>query len=266
MSRIRPAAWPQFAATAHGSLVTFGLVKPPPHPFRNRALAIGLGMLCMGASTAQTAPMPAPADLERAFALLRQAAAARGPAGARIEVLPGTADLRLKLADCARAEPHLPPGASAWGRTRVGLRCVDGAVAWTVYWPATVQVWANAAVPRAPLPAGTVLTAADLMLAPVDWAAAATPPTALIKDASGRTLARHVAPGQALLAADLRARQWFAGGDVVQLVATGAGFAISSEAKALAAGIEGQPVRVITEQGRTLVGKPVGERRVEVAL
>jgi len=223
-------------------------------------------VLCTGVSNAQTTTMPAPADLERAFALLRQAAAARAPAGARIEVLPGAADPRLKLADCARAEPHLPPGAPAWGRTRVGLRCVQGAVAWTVYWPATVQVWANAAVPRATLPLGTVLAAGDLMQAPVDWAAAATPPLASISDAAGRTLARHVVPGQALRAADLRARQWFAGGDTVQVVATGAGFAISSEAKALSAGIEGQPVRVVTDQGRTLVGKPVGERRVEVAL
>jgi len=111
-----------------------------------------------------------------------------------------------------------------------------------------------------------VLEAGDLMQAPVDWAAAATPPLALINDAIGRTLARPAAPGQALRAADLRARQWFAGGETVQLVATGAGFAVSGEARALSAGIEGQPVRVITEQGRTLIGRPVGERRVEVAL
>ena len=266
MSRISQGGRPQFASTRHGPLVTFSLVKLRPKPSLNRALALGLGVLCAGVSTAQPAPMPAPADLDRAWALLRQAAAAQAPAGARIEVLPGAADPRLKLADCARTEPHLPPSTPVWGRSRVGLRCVQGAVAWTVYWPATVQVWAQAAVPRAALPAGTVLTAADLMLAPVDWAAAAAPPLASIPDAAGRTLSRHVAPGQALRTADLRARQWFAGGDTVRLVATGAGFSVSGEAKALSAGIEGQPVRVVTEQGRTLIGKPVGERRVEVAL
>jgi flagellar basal body P-ring formation protein FlgA len=263
MSRIRPATRPQFAAPELGALTTFGLVKPRPHlPF--------IGLLAIAGPAALfaqvPAPMPAQADLDRAVALLRQAAAAQAPAGARIEVLPGAADPRLKLADCARTEPHLAPGAPVWGRTRVGLRCAQGAVAWTVWWPATVQVWADAAVPRGALPAGSVLTEGDLVRGPVDWAAASTPPLANIKDAAGRTLARHVEPGQALRPADLRVRQWFAGGDTVQLVATGAGFSIGGEARALTPGIEGQPVRVITEQGRTLVGRPVGERRVEVAL
>jgi flagella basal body P-ring formation protein FlgA len=69
-----------------------------------------------------------------------------------------------------------------------------------------------------------------------------------------------------LRGADLRARQWFAAGDNVRLVATGSGWRINGEGQALAAGVEGQSVRVRTESGRVVSGVPVAERLVEVAL
>ena len=52
-------------------------------------------------------------------------------------------------------------------------------------------------------------------------------------------------------------------GDVV---AVGAGFAISAEGQALSPGLEGQSTRVRLEAGRIVVGMPVGERRIEVPL
>jgi flagellar basal body P-ring formation protein FlgA len=236
------------------------VVKHRPLPAL-AALAV-LWALCAPAAFAQ----PSAADLERAFALLHQAAAARAPKGARIEVLPGTPDPRLKLAECARAEPQLAVAAPLWGRTRIGLRCVQGPVAWSVQWPVTVQVWAAAPVPRTALAAGTVLAENDLVSAVADWAAGATPPLTDPADWIGRTLARPVPAGQALRAADLRARQWFASGEAVRVLAQGPGFVVSATGRALSPGIEGQPVRVITDDGRTLVGRAVGERRVEVAL
>ena len=50
------------------------------------------------------------------------------------------------------------------------------------------------------------------------------------------------------------------------MVASGPGFALESEGQALSNGIEGQPARVRTENGRVLTGLPSGERRVEVGL
>jgi flagella basal body P-ring formation protein FlgA len=224
--------------------------------------------LCLWAflTMAQAQQPPSAADVQRALALLNQAAAAKAPAGARIQVLAGTADPRLKLAPCDKAEPFFAAGAPAWGRTRVGLRCAEGAVRWTIYLPATVQVWAPAAATRAPLPAGSVLAESDLVLTATDWAAAPSPVLATVADAVGRTLARAAAPGQALRQADLRARKWFASGEPVDVVAAGAGYAVSTSGRALAVGIDGQPVRVVTDDGRTLVGKAVGPRRVELAL
>ena len=69
-----------------------------------------------------------------------------------------------------------------------------------------------------------------------------------------------------LRGADLRSRQWFAAGDNVRLVAAGSGWRINGEGQALAAGVEGQSVRVRTESGRVVSGVPVAERLVEVAL
>jgi flagella basal body P-ring formation protein FlgA len=103
-------------------------------------------------------------------------------------------------------------------------------------------------------------------MAEVDWAAAAAPPFTALQALSGRVLARPVAAATALRPADLQPRVWFAPGDTVQISARGRGFAIGAEGRALTSGREGHPARVRTESGRVVVGQPVGERRVELAL
>jgi flagellar basal body P-ring formation protein FlgA len=211
------------------------------------------------------APLPATA-LADAAALARAAAAVLAPAGARIEVEAGAVDGRLRLAPCARVQAHALAGTRPWGQTRVGLRCVDGPRRWAISLPLTVKVFAPALVGRAPLPAGTVLAADDLVSAVVDWAAAPAGPPLAADALLGRTLLRTVAAGQPLTAPDLKPRQWFAAGDTVRIVASGAGFAVAGEGQALSPGVEGQSARVRTESGRVLSGLPVGERRVDVAL
>jgi flagellar basal body P-ring formation protein FlgA len=180
----------------------------------------------------------------------------------RLEVELGSLDPRLKLAPCARIEPFLPPGAKLLGRTRIGLRCLAGARRWTVYWPLTVKAWTSGWVAASPLAAGTVITGAHLTAGEVDIAdgpaAAPLQPQAAI----GRTLTRPVTAGSPLRAADLRQRQWFAAGDTVRVVAGGAGFELSTDGQAMNPGIEGQRVRVRTEGGRTITGRPVGDRLV----
>jgi flagellar basal body P-ring formation protein FlgA len=209
---------------------------------------------------------PTPELLQRAATLARDAAASLAPPLARIDVQPGALDSRLQLAPCAQVQAYLPAGASAWGRTRVGLRCTDGAARWNVFLPVLVQVWAPAVVVQAELPAGARLQAAQLSTAIVDWAAAGAAPLPLPAAAIGRTLARPVAAGQALRSTDLQSRQWFAAGDTVQVLAQGDGFSVATEAQALSPGLEGQPARVRTEGGRVLSGQPVGDKRIEVRL
>lgn len=184
----------------------------------------------------------------------------------RLEVEPGRLDPRLRLAPCRRVEPRWPDQAAPGQPLRVALRCVDGDKPWQVWLPIQVRLFAPAVVILRPLPAGTVISAADLQLADADWAAQPRMPFARIDELVGRTLARPLAAGHALRATDLRERQWFASGEAVQLLARGAGFTVAGEAQALGPGIEGRPVRVRTEAGRVLQGMPVGERRVEMLL
>lgn len=187
-------------------------------------------------------------------------------AAARVVVELGQADPRLRLAPCQRAEPYLLPGMKLWGRSRIGLRCVEGASRWNVSLPLTVHVFAPALVAVGPLDAGTALSAEQLRLAEVDIAAE---PGAVFTDAAallGRSLGRPVQAGEALRSGSLKQRQWFAAGTQVKVTARGAGFAIAGEGQALNQGLDGQDVRVRFENGRTVTGRAVGEREVEVLL
>jgi len=153
-----------------------------------------------------------------------------------------------------------------WGKARIGLRCKTGPTPWNVYLPVTVKVFGRALVVPAGAAAGSVLAEADLAEAEVDLAEEFTPALVDPRLAVGRTLAQNLRPGQTLRQTHIKSRQWFVAGETVRVIATGAGFALESEAQALSNGIEGQPARVRTESGRVLTGLPSGERRVEVAL
>ncbi|HNT37780.1 MAG TPA: flagellar basal body P-ring formation chaperone FlgA [Rubrivivax sp.] len=205
--------------------------------------------------------------VERVQALVRtQAPRAAGAAQTpRVVVEVGRLDPRLRLAPCERVEPRLPPG-RLWGRTRVGLRCVQGPTHWQVWLPLTVRVFAPGLVSAAGLPAGTVLTPADLQLAEVDWAGNAQTPWLHAAELVGRTLARPLRPGQAIYARDLRQRQWFAAGETVQVMARGSGFTVAGEALALGPGLEGQRVRLRVESGRVITARAVAPQRAEIEL
>jgi len=195
------------------------------------------------------------------------ATGATGAAAApRIEVSVGQLDPRLRLAPCQHVEPYLPEGTRLWGKSRIGLRCTQGAVKWNVYLPITVKVFGRALVATSGTAAGSVLTAADVAQAEVDLAEDASVAVAEPELVVGRTLARALKPGQSLRQSHLKARQWFAAGDTVTVVAQGNGFRVAGEGQALNNGVEGQPVRVRTESGRLITGQPVAERRVELAL
>ncbi|MFG6459177.1 flagellar basal body P-ring formation chaperone FlgA [Roseateles sp. BYS96W] len=230
-----------------------------------RRTAFLIGLALVGAQAcAQT--VLEPALIERVRQLAEAAARATAPPGTRVAVEIGQLDSRLRLAPCAQIQPYLPPGVAVWGRSRIGLRCTAGTARWNVTLPVRVAVFGRVVVASGPLPAGVNLTQEQLAMADIDIAAE---PGAVFTDAGqliGRTLARPVGAAEALRAPALKSRQWFAAGETVQVSAVGDGFAVSSEAQAMGAGIEGQDVRVRFESGRVVSGRAVGERRVEVAL
>ena len=196
-------------------------------------------LLALGTASRAAEPTPTAAATELEQQVRQFALEAGATPGMRVEVLVGALDPRLRLAPCERVEPYLPAGTRLWGRTRIGLRCAQGRTPWNVYLPLTVKVFGRGLIAAATLPAGTVLASADLRTGEVDLAAGAAP--LLVTEAAvGRTLARPLTAGQTIRQDDLRARQWFAAGDTVQIIAVGQGFSVSGEGQALGPGLEGR--------------------------
>lgn len=246
-----------------------------PHSPRipRRLAAAGLlacaACVCLGAAAAEVE-----FDLQAHVQAMAQAhhqqlSAAAGqpaPRPTRIEVEVGALDSRVRLAPCTRMEPYLPPGMQPWGRTRIGVRCVEGPTRWNVFLPVTVRVFGPAVVAATPLPAGTELQPSQLRTIEADWAAERSPAVTHPDELAGRVLARALHADQPLRESHLRPIQWFASGDTVRVIARGQGFAVSSQGQALTPGVAGRPARVRTDNGRIVTGVASAEGVLEVNL
>ena len=205
----------------------------------------------------------------QALAWARKAAAEALPSGTtplKLEVSVGSLDSRLKLAPCGNVEPFLPVGSRLWGKTRVGLRCVDGMSRWNVSLPATVKAVGLAWVVKSQVASGTALTQADLVEAQVDWAeetqAVLAEPDAWL----GQVTTRQLNTGQVLRQGMVKAAQVFQAGAQVRVIAQGQGFQVSGEAQALSAGVMGQLARVKMDNGRVASGIVLDARTVKIEL
>lgn len=246
---------------------------PFVRPLRHVRLAAAAGLcavagLLSAPAAAQVQLADAPTLAEPLATQVRQLLLDRviGPATPRAEVTLGRLDPRLRLAACQKVDAYLPTGARVWGPTRVGLRCVDGPTAWNVYLPVNVQVFGPGLVAAAPLPAGHVLTQADLRSAEINLTDSRSPAVLDGATVLGRVLSQALTAGETLRVTGMKSRQWFAPGDTVQLRAVGGGFAIAASGEALTAGLEGQSVRVRTTGGKVVVGQAVGDKMVEITL
>jgi len=219
---------------------------------------------------AQTAGMPeaSPSALEASSRQWLDGEIARAPQNGamtlRMEVVVGQLDSRLHLAACNRVEPYIPAGMRLWGKTRLGLRCLEGPVRWNVFLPIQVKAFGPAWVVRGPTAAGATLALSDAMSAEVDWA---EENTAILGDPAqwvGSTVVRNLNAGQALRQTMVRAAQVFDAGSSVRVVAEGSGFSVTSDGQAVGAGIVGQSVRVRMEGGRFMTGTVVDSRTVKV--
>ena len=198
---------------------------------------------------------------------LDQTVAAVRPAGAaplRMEVNVGVLDSRLSLAPCARIEPYIPPGSRLWGKTRIGVRCLEGSARWNVFLPVQVRAFGHAWVVRTDVPMGKALAEEDVVLAEVDWAQENSP---ILGDPAlwlGQTATRALTTGQALRQGMVRPAQVFQAGATVRVLAQGPGFVVSADGQALSAGVVGSQARVRIDSGRILSGMVLDGRTVRV--
>lgn len=193
-----------------------------------------------------------------------QAAAPHDARGLRLEVSVGAIDSRLKLAACGAIEPYLPPGSRLWGRSRMGLRCVDGMSRWNVTLPVTVKAMGRAWVVKGQVMAGSPLTEADVAQADVDWAEDSNPVLADSAQWLGQVATRTLSTGQAIRQGMVRPTQVFQAGASVRIIAQGRGFQISGDGLAISAGIVGQAARIRLDNGRITSGVVLDARTVQI--
>ena len=173
-------------------------------------------------------------------------------------------DPRTQLAACDAFEPFSPPGTRLWGKTTIGVRCL-GPSSWTIYVQANIKVTGNYVVSARALPSGATLSATDLLTRSGDLSAL---PASLVTDPSqaiGKTTKNGLFSGQPLRT-DLLISAWFVQqGQSVRTVASGPGFNVSSEGKALNNAMEGQVVQVRTPSGQVVSGVARAPGVVEVS-
>ena len=221
-------------------------------PWRTALAAVALVAVVGGISPVLAQPAP---DLGQVTQRWLDDALQQNPQGPlRMEVSAGALDERLRLAPCARVEPYLPAGSRLWGRSRLGLRCIDGAVRWNVFLPLTIKAFGPAWVLTGNVDAGAVLSEADATQAEVDWAAESAPVVADPALWVGQVAVRRLLAGQTLRQSMVRAPYLFKAGAQVRVVAEGPGYAVSSAGQALAAGAAGQTVRIRMANGKVITG------------
>lgn len=195
-----------------------------------------------------------------------QLRAGEAPLPLRAEVEVGTLDPRLRLAPCQRVEPYLPPQTRLWGRSRIGLRCTAGPVAWNVFLPVTVRVWGPGWVLRRPVAPGEALGPEHAEAAEVEWTAQRDTVLVRPEDWQGREAARGLAAGQVLRTGVVRAPQVFETGATVRLRVEGRGFVLTAVGEALGHGRLGEPVRVRLPSKRVLTGTVIDAETVALPL
>jgi flagella basal body P-ring formation protein FlgA len=182
----------------------------------------------------------------------------------QVTVKVGAIDPRINLAACPAPEAFLQPGARAWGKTTVGVRC-SAPTTWTVYIQAQVSVQADYVAAAVPLAQGQPVEPGQLVLMKGDIAAM---PSGIITDtaqAVGRTPTVSLAAGTPLRLDTLKSKPVVQQGQSVRLVSNGNGFSVSSEAKAIGTAGEGQVVQVRTPNGSVVSGTARAGGLVEVA-
>lgn len=215
----------------------------------------------------EVSPVPAAMETARQWlnsSLINLPKSAKSPL--RMVLVLGELDSRLRLAPCARVEPYVPVGARLWGKTRIGLRCADGATKWNVFLPITVHAYGPAWVVKGSISAGTTLTEDDAMEAEVDWSESPSPVVSKSSQWIGAMATTTLTTGQVIRQVSIKPAQVFQVGAQVRVLAQGPGFTITSDGQAMSAGIVGQATQVKMDNGRILSGVVVDSRTVKISI
>lgn len=175
-----------------------------------------------------------------------------GPQG-EITVEIGTIDPRSTLTGCLQPAFFLPPGSRAWGKTTVGIRCSAPQV-WTIYVAAKVRVMGEFLITAKSVSQGQVLTESDVAISKGDLTVLPSGTLAQPSMAIGRSAAFSFPTGAPLRPEMLRSSIVIQNGQSVRVRSSGAGFSVTTEARALSQASDGQSVQVRTTSGHNISG------------
>ena len=182
----------------------------------------------------------------------------------KVSINVGKIDQRMNLAACPAPEAFQQPGARAWGKTTVGVRCAAPA-AWTVYIQAQVSVVGDYVAAAVPLAQGKEIDKSQLAIVSGDLAALPNGVVTDIAQAVGRTSKVSLASGAPLRLDMLRSKPVVQQGQLVKVVSYGNGFSVSAEARAIGTAADGQVVQARTPGGAIISGLARAGGQVEVA-
>ena len=170
-----------------------------------------------------------------------------------VEITIGEPDSRLALAECARAQPFIPANARLWGKSHVGIRCVEGAT-WTAYLPINVRIFTPSPVAAREIARGQILARDDIRLERLEITQWAPGEIASPEQIEGRMATRAIAVAEPLRRNVLKLLPLIVPGDSVQVMFETGTFSVTTEGKALTAAGAGEGVQVALATGKTLWG------------
>lgn len=166
----------------------------------------------------------------------------------------GSIEAQNNLVPCPSLAVSLPPGARAWGRTNVVVRC-EAVGGWSIFVAVQVRILGDYLVTARPLAQGQVVTEADLARIRGDLTDL---PAGILTEpgqAIGKTVAQSVSSGRPLRSDMLRLVLAIQPGQSVKVVSKGPGFEVAGgEGHALSGAAEGQLVQVRLPHGRVVSG------------
>ncbi len=181
----------------------------------------------------------------------------------RLELEISRVDPRNHLAPCQAAEAFVPPNVRLWGRSRVGVRCTEGA-RWTVYVPLEVRVYAQVAVAARSISIGQTIAPEDVRISEVELTREAPGLSTDGQELIGRQATRMLLPGSPLRAEYGKSRVVIQSGDPVKVVFVGNGFTVEGDGRAVNGAADGDSVRVQVDSGHVISGTARDGRRVEM--
>lgn len=175
----------------------------------------------------------------------------------------GAIDENNQLPPCTGFDVAMAPGARAWGRSQVAVRCTSEA-GWKIYVPVHIKVSGDYLVSARQLGQGQLLNEADFVRQTGELTEL---PNGILTEpaqAIGRTLASSLPAGRPLRLDMLRQTPVVQQNQSVKVVSQGQGFAVANEGRALNNAVEGQVVQVRLANGQIISGIARAGGSVEV--